>query len=240
MDVFPHLQNGFKKLIQDHNLGDVTIQVQAKTLTSEQAIGHPEDDDYPLIKGRERIMEAEFRGARGHAFTDLYGNHTDALQHIAEMDLTNNFRRAVFISSLNAVTRHLGIADKTVHCRDDAPPQCARALAEHIAHIYGRPRIAMVGFQPRMVQALSANFPCRVTDLDEDNIGQEKFGVKIQAPDKAMENLDWCDLAVVTGSTLSNATINDFLSDKPTLFFGVTVAGAAALLNLSRFCPLGI
>jgi uncharacterized protein (DUF4213/DUF364 family) len=239
MDVYQRLQSGFRQLIQEHNLGDITIQVQTKALTPEEAIGNPEDDDYPIIKGRERIMEAGFQGAKGHAFTDMYGNHTDTLKRIADMDLTNNFRRAVFLSSLNAVARHLGIADKTIHCRDDAPPKCAKELADHIAEKYGHPKIAIVGFQPRMIQELAAKFPCRVNDLDEDNIGREKFGVMIEGPDMAMKNLEWCDLALVTGSTLSNATIMDFLSEKPVIFFGVTVAGAAAMLNLNRFCPLG-
>jgi ABC-type sugar transport system ATPase subunit len=239
MDIYQRLQKGFQDIIQKNNLGDVTIKVEAKALTPEQAIGNPEDDDYPIIKGRERIMEAEFRGDRGHAFTDLYGNHTDTLQRIAEMDLTNNFRRAVFLSSLNAVTRHLGIADKTVHCKDDAPPQCAKELAGHIVENYGNPKIAIVGFQPRMIQELTARFPCRVTDLDEDNIGTEKFGVMVQGPDMTKENLEWCDLALVTGSTLANASIMELLSEKPTIFFGVTVAAAAAMLDLNRFCPLG-
>jgi hypothetical protein len=137
------------------------------------------------------------------------------------------------------VTRHLGIADKTVHCKDDAPPQCAKELAEHIADKYGNPKIAVVGFQPRMIQELSVRFPCRVTDLDEDNIGTEKFGIMVQGPDKTQENIGWCDLALVTGSTLANASIMELLSEKPTIFFGVTVAAAAAMLDLDRYCPLG-
>jgi hypothetical protein len=61
----------------------------------------------------------------------------------------------------------------------------------------------------------------------------------VQGPDMTKENLEWCDLALVTGSTLANASIMELLSEKPTIFFGVTVAAAAAMLDLNRFCPLG-
>ena len=75
--------------------------------------------------------------------------------------------------------------------------------------------------------------------MDDDNIGQVKFGVPIESPKKTAENIEWCDLAVVTGSTLANASVTDILSEKPTIYYGVTVAGPAAMLKLERFCPLG-
>jgi uncharacterized protein (DUF4213/DUF364 family) len=184
-------------------------------------------------------MQAEFRGAKGHAFTDHYGNFNGRLLDIAEMELTNNFRRAVFVASLNAVMNYLGLASKTVHCKDKQPRECAAELASYIKENYGQPKIAMVGFQPRMVEELAKHFELRVSDMDEANIGQEKFGVKIDGPDRTKENLKWCDIALVTGTTIVNDTIDQFLTDKPVIFYGVTIAGAAELAGLNRFCPLG-
>ena len=233
------IRQKFIRLIKEHGLEGEEVIVKAKALSAEQAIGNPEDKDYPLVKGQERLMQAEFRGAKGQAFTDRYGNFSGRLADITAMDLNNNFRRAVFIASLNAVTRYLGLASQTVHCKDEQPKECAAELVSYIEKNYGQPRIAMVGFQPRMVEALSRRFKLSVTDLDKANIGQEKFGVKIDDPTRTQDNLEWGDIALVTGTTIVNDTIDQFLIAKPVIFYGVTIAGAAKLQGLERFCPFG-
>ncbi|OGO06912.1 MAG: hypothetical protein A2Z76_01435 [Chloroflexi bacterium RBG_13_56_8b] len=233
------IREKFIKLIKEHGLEGEEVIIRAAALSTEQAIGNPEDKDYPLVRGEERLMQAEFRGALGQAFTDMYGDFTGQLSEIAEMDLNNNFRRAVFISSLNAVMNHLGLIKQTVHCKDKQPRECATELASYIKENYGQPKIAMVGFQPRMVEALAQQFEIRVTDMDQENIGQEKFGVKIDDPSRTKENLEWCDIALVTGTTIVNDTIDQFLIAKPVVFYGVTIAGAAELQGWNRFCPFG-
>lgn len=94
----------------------------------------------------------------------------------------------------------------------------------------------MVGLQPGMLELLSAEFKIRVTDLDEENIGKQKFGVMIDSPKQTEENLNWCDIALVTGTTLVNDTFESFKTRKPVTFFGVTIAGPARLLGLTHFC----
>ena len=239
MDIYSRLKTGFMELVESHGWEEESIKVNVRTLKAEEAIGNPEDRDYPIIKGRESMIEALFHGAQGQAFTDMPGDFSGTLKQVTNMDLASNKERAIFIAALNAVMRHTSQAEKTIHCRDDAPPVCGRELREYIARKYGKPRIAMVGLQPRMVQNLAEGFDIRVTDMDDDNIGQVKFGVPIESPDKTAENIEWCDLAVVTGSTLANASVTDILSEKPTIYYGVTVAGPAAMLKLERFCPLG-
>jgi hypothetical protein len=233
------IRKEFIKLIKENGLEGEEVIVRAAALSPEQAIGNPEDKDYPLVRGVEKLMQAEFRGSRGQAFTDMYGNFSGRLADIAAMELKNNFRRAIFIASLNAVMRHLGMINQTVHCKDNQPRECSYELVNYIEENYGQPRIAMVGFQPRMVEALAKRFELRVTDMDQDNIGQEKFGVKIGDPAQAEENLNWCDIAVVTGTTIVNDTIDQFRTDKPAVFYGITISGAAKLLGLKHFCPLG-
>lgn len=233
------IREKFIRLIKEHGLEGEEVIVRAAALSAEQAIGNPEDKDYPLVRGVERLMQAEFRGSKGQAFTDRYGDFSGRLADIAAMDLKNNFRRAIFISSLNAVMNHLGLINQTVHCKDKQPRECATELASYIEENYGQPKIAMVGFQPRMVEALTRQFKVRVTDMDQANIGQEKFGIKIDDPSRTKENLDWCDITLVTGTTIVNDTIDQFLTDKPVIFYGVTIAGAAELEGLTRFCPFG-
>ena len=215
------------------------ITIHATTLSPKEAIGNPEDNDYPLVIGVERLMQADFRGSLGQAFTDMYGDFSGRLSDIVEMDLSNNFRRAIFISSLNAVMRHLGLIDKSVHCKDNEPRECSYELVKYIEINYGHPKIAMAGFQPRMVEALSKKFDIRVTDMAEDNIGTEKFGVTIDSPGKTQENLEWCDVALVTGTTIVNNTIDQFGISKPVIYYGITISGAAKLLGLKHFCYYG-
>ena len=237
--MFKLLRENLARIVEQHNLGAEEISIRAFPLSPEEAIGNPEERDYPLVKGRERLMQAEFRGSKGQAYTDMYGDFSGKLSEILEMDLRNNFRRAIFVSTLNAVMRYLGMVERTVHCRNEEPRGCAQELVKYIRQQYGKPKIAFVGFQPRMVEALSREFELRVTDLDEGNIGQERFGVRISGPEENEEILRWCDMAIVTGTTLVNDTIGQFRIPKPVLYYGVTISGAAKLLQLSHFCYYG-
>jgi len=239
MEAFTRMKHKFLDLVEENQLGAVPIRVSVRGLTPEEAIGTPEDRDYPLVKGRERLLEAEILGSRGQAFTDTPGNFSGTLKEVALLQLTDNRSRAVFIAALNALMRHLGLIEKTIHCKDASPPLCALDLVKHVQKNFGNPRVAMIGFQPRMAQALDKTFALRVMDLDEDNIGQTKSGVLIEGPDRTRKNIAWCNLALVTGSTVVNGTVDKLLSSKPTLFFGVTIAGPAVLLGLNRYCPYG-
>ena len=75
--------------------------------------------------------------------------------------------------------------------------------------------------------------------MDRDNLGQERFGVTVEGPEMTEDVLEWCDLALITGTTFSNASVAAMMGEKPTIFYGVTVAGPARILALERFCPLG-
>ena len=238
-DLYDVLRHEFVRIVETNALESDKVIVRAGALSPQEAIGNPEHKDYPLIKGKERLMQAEFRGCFGQAFTDMHGNFAATLSEIVRIDLADNFKRAIFVSSLNAVLRYLGISDKTVHCKDDEPPRCARVLSELIKEKFSNPKIAMIGLQPRMVQELSSKFQLRVTDLDISNIGKVRFGITIDEPEKAENNLDWCDIALVTGTTLTNNTLPQFLIDKPTIFYGVTISGTAKLLSLNHFCHCG-
>lgn len=185
-------------------------------------------------------MQATVKGAPGQAFTDRFGDFEGTLQQILETPLSNNYRRAIFVAATNAALRHLGLIEGTVHCRDQGPAQCARALSEYIQELHGRVKICIVGFQPRMVETLAHQFPVRVLDMDPDNIGTEKFGAVVESPDASRAATAWADLLLVTGTTLVNGSLPDFLTGKPILFYGTTIAGAAHLMGLSRFCASSI
>jgi hypothetical protein len=235
-DFYHQLRDRAAAIFSQHGLMDDTVRIKARVLSTEEAIGNPEANDFPLQKGRERLMQAHIDGARGQAFTDRFGDFEGKLEAILEIPPANNFRRAIFVASINAALRRLGLIQGTVHCRDQGPAQCALALADHIENQYGQVKTSIIGFQPRMVQTLAARFPCRVLDMDTDNIGKNKFGVVVESPVAAQAAVAWADLLLVTGTTLVNGTLSKFLGPKPVVFYGTTIAGAAYLMGWTRFC----
>jgi hypothetical protein len=238
-DVYHSLQEKAYELAAFNKLLQGTVRVKAKVLSTEEAIGNPDEDDFPLQKGKERLMEAEFLDARGQAFTDRFGGFEGTVTEVLSSRLENNYRRAVFVATLNAMMRRLGLADKTIHCRDKEPALCAGELAVYLQNRYKGARIAQVGFQPRMIEALSRRFPFRAVDLDPENIGARPFGITIEGPAATEDAIQWADVLLVTGSTLVNGTIGSFLTEKPVIFYGTTIAGAACLMGWERFCGSG-
>lgn len=233
------LREKFADIAKENGLESEKIRVFARPLTPEEAIGRPEELDYPLLKGKERLMQAKLRGTPGQAFTDMFGEYEGTISDILRRELRTNFHRAVFISTLNATMNHVGLIDKAVHCKDEEPKRCSLELVRYIGEKFDQPKIAVVGFQPRMVDTLSKAFRLRVTDLDSDNIGKVKFGVPMEGPEKARDNLLWCDVVLITGTTLVNDTIGEFLIQKPKIFYGITISGAAKILGLNHFCACG-
>ena len=236
--IYEEIRESAFKII-DKDLLDRNITVKARALSTEEAIGNPEKDDFPLMKGKERLMQAELESAAGQAFTDHYGNFEGTLRDILNSDLTNNYRRAIFIASLNAALRHMDLIKRTVHCRDREPAECAVQLGKLILSEFGTPKIVQIGFQPRFIEVLSGITKLRVIDLDKDNIGTEKFNTTIEGPEKTDDAIDWADLLLVTGTTIANGTIAQFLNRKPALFYGTTISGAAHLMGWDRFCAKG-
>lgn len=219
--------------------GETVKVVSAKALSPEEAIGKPDRGDFPILKGKEFMVEAVFKSAKGQAFTDMPGNFQGSLGDILALELQNNFERAIFIACFNAVMRYFGRAANTIHCRDGEPKACAKQLPAFVATHFGKPKIAFIGYQPAMIEKLSETFPLRVVDLDKDNIGAHRFGIAIEGPDKTEEVLAWGDMILATGSTCVNGTIVNFLDKKPVVFYGISAAGTAALYGYRRFCPYG-
>lgn len=237
--TYGELKEKFATIIEKNELGPEKIRIKAFPLTPEEAIGNPSDLDYPLVKGRERLMEANFRGFKGQAFTDLYGNFEGSINDILSLEMRTNYERAIFISTLNAVLRGLGFISNTVHCRNDEPRECAEQAVSFIKTNYINPKVFLVGFQPRFAEFFSKNFRLRITDLDDEQLGKNINGVVVEGENSTVKNIEWADLLWVTGTTVVNDTIEQFLNiDKPKIFYGTTVAGAAYLLCLRRFCAM--
>jgi hypothetical protein len=237
--LFDEIKKRARENLKDQDLFSQKVRIKARALSTEEAIGNPEADDFPLQRGKERLMQAEFVGSLGQAFTDRYGNFEGSMEEVLNMTLDNNYRRGIFIATLNALLRHMNRIERTVHCRDQGPVQCAEELRQTIQTRYGQVKILQIGFQPRMIESLAPSYSMRVIDMDPDNIGTQKFQVTIEGPWATQEAIAWADLLLVTGTTLVNDTIEEFLNHKPVLFYGTTIAGAALLMGWDRFCAKG-
>jgi len=64
-------------------------------------------------------------GKKGQAFSDSYFNYKGTIGDILALDLETNARRAIFISSLNAIMAYLGKIPEAIHCKDDDLMRCA-------------------------------------------------------------------------------------------------------------------
>lgn len=240
MDILEKTRKELVKIIDEMSWQDEAVDiVSARPLTPDEAIGSPDRDDYPILKGKETMLEASFRGCKGQAFTDQAGNYNGTLMDIINLPLKSNFERAVFIATTNAILRAQGKIDKTIHCRDKEPRECAQEFTRYISNRFGNPRIAFVGFQPGMITELSKKFELRVVDLDPDNIGKQCGEAVVEDVSHTKEIIDWGDIILATGSTSANDSIKNFIVDKPAIFYGVTVSGLAYLNDLDQFCHCG-
>ncbi|MBU1700339.1 MAG: hypothetical protein KJ970_15960 [Candidatus Eisenbacteria bacterium] len=235
--VFKDLKKALGKVVQNRSLAGNRLNIECQALSATEAIGDPDHHDYPILKGKEHIVEAVFEGSRGHAFADEFENMGCFVEDLLELQLDSNSKRACFVSGLNAVFRHLNLCDKTVHCKNNEPQRCALQLVESVRSYR---KILLLGYQPRFLEALSAVTDIRVIDRDLDNIGEMKFGVIVEHEEMFGDAARWCDLVLATGSTLVNGTITKLLNFyKPVLFYGVTISAAASILNLNKFCHCG-
>ncbi len=238
MNLYYKLKKALENKIKEYNLTGQNISVRCKALSASEAIGEPSDKDYPIIKGKEVMVEAVFKGAKGQAFTEEFENTDYLVEDLLKISLNSNKKRASFIAGLNAVFRHLKLCDKTVHCKDNEPKKCADELSSHIGGDYNN--ILLIGHQPRFLEALATDYQVRVLDMDKDNIGSKRFGVSIESADITDDAVKWSDLIFATGSTIVNDTIGNFINrNKPVIFYGVTISAPAKILNLKTYCYCG-
>ena len=248
----------FREIIEREGLSDVEVSVLVKALTAEEAIGKPGRRDFPILEGKERVIEARVLGWRGHAFTDSPVDFTGKLGEIVGLRLLSNSERAVYIATLNAVLGYLALAEKTVHCKDEEPEKCAKEMASYILERWGKVRVGLIGLNPAIAAELVSVFGTervKITDLNPQNIGSAfakatadksvNDGVEIWDGSERGEDLvRQSDVVVITGTTLVNGTFDSIMEwvraySKDYLIYGVTAAGVCGLMGLERICPYG-
>jgi uncharacterized protein (DUF4213/DUF364 family) len=243
--VLDELTVRLRETADRHHLGDTEVRVTIGTLSVKQAIGSPRRQDFPLLQGKEVMIEAEILGSYGQAFTDRPEDFNGSLNDVLSLKLNTNNNRAIFIATLNAVAAHLKLVTRTRHCHDEEPEECASQMAQHILANAGRVKVGLIGLQPAILDNLILTFGTdnvRCTDLNPDNTGALKYGLKIwDGRTETGKLIEWCDLVLATSSTIVNDTFEEIRQaaisqGKRLIIFGVTGAGVAALTGLEILC----
>lgn len=241
-ELYERLKEELRERIRRHRLDESPILLQSRGLSPEEALGAVLRKDYPLLAGKEVILQAQFGNALGQAFTDAPSDFCGTLKDILALNPESDAHsRGLLIAALNAVLRFTGEIEHTVHCHGGEPELCAEAYAAHARENFGSPRITLVGYQPALTARLSQEFSLRVLDKNPDFVGSLRSGILVEDGNAAYREavLDWADLVLCTGSTLCNGTFIQFVDiGKPVLFFGVSGAAAARIFGLPRFCPM--
>jgi len=244
--MYTELKKALNDIAAEKDLMESEVNITAKILTPEEAIGKTERKDFPLLQGKESLIQADFKKALGQAFTDTPRSFRGKLKEILKLRLTDNGERALFVATLNALMRYVGMVNGTIHCKNKEPELCAKEIARAVIDKYSPDvRIGIVGFQPAIIDNFSTRLSAEnlnVTDLDIDNINKIKYGVFIWDGKEMTEELfKTCDVILATGSTIVNDSLSQLISlsdkyQKPLYLYGTTIAGASKLLNLKRLC----
>lgn len=234
------------EIVATNRLLDAHVSVLVKTLTPQEAIGEPGRRDFPIILGKERVIEAEILGTKAHAFTDSPGEFMGDLRGVLNLPLTSNRERSIYVATLNAALRYINLIEKTIHCRDEDPERCGREIASQILERWGKTKVGFIGLNPAIAENLTKTFGTenvRITDLNKQNIHSFKCGVRIWDGNEMTEELiKQSDVILITGTTFVNGTFDHIMLcvqnyKKDHLIYGVTGAGICKLLGLNRICP---
>lgn len=235
-------------IVNTEGWGGIGVSVSVKTLTPEEAIGNPVRRDYPIVEGKERVIEVEIMGCRAQAFTDSPGDYSGKINDVLNLPLSNNRERAIFIGTLNAIMKYRGRISATLHCKNEEPEKCASEIASYIRCKHGKISIGLIGLNPAIAEALVHDFGAEhvsITDLNHDNIGKMKYGVKVlDGRTETEDMLKVSDLILMTGTTLVNNTFDGIQKlirqySREYLIYGVTASGINELLGFQGICPYG-
>ena len=238
----------FKDIVEREGLLRERVVIKMRPLSPKEAIGEPERNDFPILKGKEVLVEAKFLNSKGQAFTDEPSDFEGTISDVLSLDLNSNRNRAVVVASLNAVLRHLNMVMNTVHCKNSEPEECGKEMADRFFKRWGEDMtVGLVGLQPAIASNLIKRFGkehVQIADLDEDNIGKDFEGVKVLDGEKrAFDVVANNFLALITGSSVVNGTIDELIrvskmdnKNRIVIFYGTTIAGVSYLMNLNRLC----
>ena len=139
--LYARLKEALRDAIARHHLDERSISLKSRGLTPEEAIGRTARTDYPILNGREVMLQARFGEALGQAFTSAPVDFEGSLADVLELDTTHDPQAAgMLVATLNGVLRAVGEISNTVPCRDDGPVLFFGTSCAGAAHVLGAER----------------------------------------------------------------------------------------------------
>ena len=201
----------------------------------------PENEPVSEAARPEYCVTATLLGIKGEAYTEEPENFSGTLEEALRIAPTEKGISAVTVAALNAAMSYLNLAPGTFPEGEEASVLYADQLCRFVKKNFGTDNIVLVGYDGYLVKRfMEEGFSFWTMDRDPDNITQDRFHHVVVNNAKRMRESSfiWGKYFIVTGSTLCNGTILHYLNtDKEVLFYGITCAGAATLLNLPWFLP---
>jgi hypothetical protein len=243
---FKNAREILQELLEENNeLNQLAVVINSRALKNEEAIGNPDRKDFPLLTGKEVLLQAEVDGSIGQAFTGDPIAYQGNIQGVLDLPVERMGNQALLVATLNAVSRKLGLADRTIHCIDNEPETCAQKISQTVLERHGRCKIGIIGYQPAILENCVKVFGAeniRITDLNRNNVGSLRHGVKVlDGLTDTKELVEFADVLLITGSILANGTdrsVLDELENKQFYLFGTTCAGLAHFNNIQRLCSM--
>lgn len=177
ISVLENSKNQLAEIVTENRLLEAHVSVLVKTLTPEEAIGVPGRRDFPIIVGKERVVEAEVLGDKAHAFTDSPGEFMGNLKEVLHLPLTSNRERSIYVATLNATLKYLNLIENTIHCKDEDPEKCGNEIASQLLKRWGKVKVGFIGLNPSIAENLVETFGVenvRITDLNKQNVNSSK------------------------------------------------------------------
>ena len=201
----------------------------------------PENEPASSVARPEYCVTATLCGVKGEAYTEEPEDFCGTLKEALEIAPTEKGISAVTIASINAAMNFLGLAPGTFPEGEEARFCYADALCRYVTEHHGKNNIILVGYDGYLVKRfMDEGLEFWTMDMDPANITQNRFHhvVVNNAKRNRESSFVWGKYFVVTGSSLCNGTILHYLnSGKELLFYGISCAGVAKLLDLPWFSP---
>ena len=115
--LYARLREALRDAIARHHLDERSISLKSRGLTPEEAIGRTARTDYPILNGREVMLQARFGGALGQAFTSAPVDFEGSLADVLALDTAHDPQAGgMLVATLNAVLRAVGDTKRPLYC----------------------------------------------------------------------------------------------------------------------------
>ena len=199
----------------------------------------PEGDVISAVNRPEYRVTAKICGSKGEAYTECPEGFEGTLGQVLKLPVSEKGIDARILASMNAVMNHLGLCPGTMSEDPKDLAEYADALCRHITVEYGTGNLVLVGYDGYLVKRfMDEKLDFWTLDRNPEHITKDRFHhVIVNSGRYNRESCQaWGRLLIVTGSTFCNGTVTQFLDmGLPVLFYGITCAAAATLLELPWF-----